>query len=63
MMIRSTPPRSANFAEMPVPAPAPMIGCRAATLLRSRPSIVFRPMNGIRTPSVPRVDLKVDAYK
>ena len=26
MMIRSTPPRSANLAEMPVPAPAPMIG-------------------------------------
>ena len=27
MMIRSVPPASAHFAERPVPAPAPMIGC------------------------------------
>ena len=40
------------FAEMPVPAPAPMIGCRAATRARSRLRIFFRPMNGIRSPHV-----------
>src|SRR5690242_19552445 len=36
MRIRSAPPRSANFAEMPVPAPAPRTGRPAATSARSR---------------------------
>src|SRR6202035_2123358 len=35
-MIRSTPPVSSNFAEMPVPAPPPIIGRSAATILCSR---------------------------
>ena len=38
MMIRSAPPASANFAESPVPAPAPMIGDRASTCARRRRS-------------------------
>src|SRR5687768_7462875 len=38
MMMRSTPPRSENLAEMPVPAPAPMIGSPALTRARRRPS-------------------------
>jgi hypothetical protein len=29
MMIKSAPPASANFAEMPVPAPQPTMGLRA----------------------------------
>ena len=53
MMIRSTPPRSANFAEMPVPAPAPMIGLPRRDLARaageSDPSYG---MNGIGALSV-----------
>jgi hypothetical protein len=31
MMMRSIPPISAHFAEMPVPAPPPTIGLPAAT--------------------------------
>src|SRR5688572_4145629 len=50
MMMRSTPPRSENFAEMPVPAPAPMIGSPASTRARRRPSDSSRAMNGMRTP-------------
>src|SRR6267378_6576623 len=34
-MIRSTPPASSNFAEMPVPAPPPIIGRSAAMILCS----------------------------
>src|SRR5689334_11914818 len=36
MMIRSTPPASAHFAERPVPAPAPMIGLPLAVCARRR---------------------------
>src|SRR6476659_3822570 len=38
MRMRSAPPRSANFAEMPVPAPAPRTGRPASTSARSRAS-------------------------
>src|SRR5687768_16978847 len=47
MMMRSTPPRSENLAEMPVPAPAPMIGSRALTRACNRFSAASRPMNGM----------------
>src|SRR5688500_19318896 len=50
MMMRSTPPRSENLAEMPVPAPAPMIGSPALTRARKRPNESSRAMNGIRAP-------------
>src|SRR5688572_30946250 len=50
MMMRSTPPRSENLAEMPVPAPAPMIGSPALTRARRRPSESSRAINGIRAP-------------
>src|SRR5688500_1429164 len=50
MMMRSTPPRSENLAEMPVPAPAPMIGSPALMRARRRPSESSRAMNGIRAP-------------
>ena len=36
MMMRSMPPASAHLAQMPVPAPPPMIGRPAATWARSR---------------------------
>src|SRR5918996_1610455 len=48
-MIRSTPPRSANLADIPVPAPAPSSGLPAATWSRSRRSDSLRAMNGIRS--------------
>src|SRR6267378_3113292 len=41
-MIRSTPPVSSNFAEMPVPAPPPIIGRSAATILCSRSRTCLR---------------------
>src|SRR5882724_10851567 len=46
MMIRSTPPISSNFAEMPVPAPPPIIGRSAATILcrRSRTCLRVNPI-------------------
>src|SRR4051812_44046783 len=47
MMTRSTPPRSANLAEMPVPAPAPTIGWGRRIRSRSRASAVVRGMKGI----------------
>ena len=42
MMSRSTPPRSANFAEMPVPAPAPITGLPLATTDSSLSSVSDR---------------------
>src|ERR1700731_4755729 len=42
MMIRSAPPVSSNFAEMPVPAPAPIIGQSAAMILCSRSRTCLR---------------------
>src|SRR5687768_3747270 len=50
MTMRSTPPRSENFAEIPVPAPAPMIGSPASTRLRRRRSESSRAMNGMHAP-------------
>src|SRR5688500_15491146 len=47
MMMRSTPPRSANLAEMPVPAPAPMIGELDSICERRRRSDALRAMKGI----------------
>ncbi len=35
MKMRSAPPRSMNFAEMPLPAPAPMIAPPAVALSRN----------------------------
>src|SRR5699024_7461556 len=45
MMIRSMPPASADFAEMPVPAPPPMIGRPSVTFWRSLASAVLRSMS------------------
>ena len=36
MRIRSAPPASANLAEIPVPAPAPIIGLPFYNVARSR---------------------------
>src|SRR4030095_3285162 len=63
MMTRSTPPRSANFAEMPVPAPAPRMICFAATRLRSRRSAASRPMNGIYYPPEQRQHLGAHGFR
>ena len=41
-MIRSTPPASSHFADIPVPAPAPMIG-RPAAILAAEPFQDVRP--------------------
>src|SRR5688572_18863872 len=42
MTIRSTPLASSNFALIPVPAPAPMIGTPASMFFRSRPRTCSR---------------------
>src|SRR6476469_5279406 len=47
MMMRSTPPASADLAEMPVPAPAPMTGFPAAIVARRRPSAVSRSISAL----------------
>src|SRR5581483_5433870 len=47
MMMMSTPPFSANLAEMPVPAPAPIIGFPDATCARKRFKASWRGINGI----------------
>src|SRR3990170_3348181 len=47
MMMRSTPPRSANLAEMPVPAPAPMMGRPAVTCARRRRTHSSYPRKGM----------------
>src|SRR6476620_10603095 len=47
MMMRSTPPASADLAEMPVPAPAPMTGFPAAIVARRRPSAVARSISAL----------------
>src|SRR6188474_3457128 len=47
MTMRSTPPCSANLAEMPVPAPAPMIGEPLSRWARRRRSASSRGMNGM----------------
>src|SRR5919202_4872963 len=61
MMIRSAPPASANLAEMPVPAPAPMMGLPCAICACSRSStcarvyrIAFRPSSLVRGASAPQ---------
>ena len=41
-MIRSTPPASSHFADIPVPAPAPMIGRPAAILAANRSKMFDR---------------------
>src|SRR4051794_15672975 len=42
MTMRSTPPASSHFAEIPVPAPAPMIGRPASALARRRSRMMDR---------------------
>src|SRR5687767_9382640 len=48
MTMRSTPPASSHFAEMPVPAPAPTIGRPASILERSRLRISVRVMPALQ---------------
>src|SRR5215831_17894971 len=50
MTMRSAPPCSAPFAEMPAPAPAPMIGSPCALIARKRARISERAMRGIALP-------------
>ncbi len=40
-MIRSTPPRSANLAEIPVPAPAPMMGIASGDIISQAAECFF----------------------
>src|SRR6478735_5064703 len=56
MMMRSTPPASADLAEMPVPAPAPMTGFPAAMVARRRPSAVARSISALHAVIAARAD-------
>src|SRR5271154_3380747 len=48
MTMRSAPPASSFLAEMPVPAPAPMIGWPCAFMAWKRASMSERGMRGMR---------------
>src|SRR5271169_6741292 len=48
MTMRSAPPASSFFAEMPAPAPAPMIGWPCAFMARKRARMSERGMRGMR---------------
>src|SRR5918994_4523472 len=50
MMIRSAPPASANLAEIPVPAPAPMIGRPPSIWAHSRARTSFLEYRIVRPP-------------
>src|SRR6516164_10327458 len=51
--MRSAPPCSSPFAEMPVPAPAPMIGSPRAFMARKRARMSERGIRGMALPSCP----------
>src|ERR1700691_3613497 len=53
MTMRSAPPSSSPLADIPVPAPAPMIGWPCAFIARKRPRMSERGIRGMRLPSCP----------
>src|SRR6516162_2674181 len=61
MTMRSAPPASSYLAEMPVPAPAPIMGWPCAFMARKRARMSERLMRGITStsraaPSEPRAE-------
>jgi hypothetical protein len=54
MTIRSMPPASSHFADRPVPAPPPMIGCRSAIICLNLLRMSWRAMRGMSMASVER---------
>src|SRR5215831_5638997 len=58
MTMRSIPPASSHFAERPVPAPPPTIGCPLAIMPRNFSTMSLRAILGMGSAPVPIDELE-----